>query len=145
MSARKGTIPVNTRVVIKDAAWLRELSGRLGTVVGHSNNYNRVALDDWTDYEWLEPSVYLSDDEVEVHDGMSKPLLPIYFVATTVGGAQFKSADFDPNDTTDLRLALDFRRASMDKEIIFQDSQGNEVTIPAGRLDHLIWYNVPTE
>ena len=100
MSARKGTIPVNTRVY---------------------------------------------DDEVEVCDGMPKSPLPVYFVATTVGGAQFKSADFDPNYTTDLRLALDFRRASMDKEIIFQDSQGNEVTIPAGRLDHLIWYNLPTE
>lgn len=145
MSARKGTIPVNTRVVIKNNPKLGDLVGRLGTVVGHFSKYNLVALDDWTDYEWLEPCAYLSDDEVEVYDGTSKPPLPIYFVATTVGGAQFKSADFDPNDTTDLRLALDFRRASMDKEIIFQDSQGDEVTIPAGRLDHLIWYNVPAE
>lgn len=117
--------------------------GQEGTVVKNDGTDVWVKIDDEQEIGYYESNLEL----VKTADGVIPVASqrPVYFIVTTVGGSQFKSAEFDPSDPEDLALALAFRSGTLDGEVVFEDSQGREVNIPKGRLDNLIWYNLPTE
>jgi hypothetical protein len=59
------TLAVGTKVRVKGGP-IDEMFGRIGEVIRVDSGYNRVVLEDWSDLEWMKPSVLLRTEEVEV-------------------------------------------------------------------------------
>lgn len=123
--------------------------GEVGTVTEIDTEYTTVASRHqvWLDINGESVGYFAADlDLVEsaVQDTPAEPT-NVYFIVTTERG-QFRSTDFDLNDSETYdavwELIDDF---DSDGGVAFVSSTDAYVMIPAGKIDSILWYNLPTE